>query len=258
MKKYINLFLLSTIVLYLPGCSTHKDYYFHSALSSTDLDKNEDGYFVTESDQYKILFLITGLELTLKAIVENKTNKNLVVDWNKSTIQINDFQERLIGDIPGSHLLGKEQSLVAPLATDSFVLLQSGHFDMSTINRRKLSKERVVVIDQQTDLKSIRFEANTSPLLLKINLSLNNESSNTSLKTSFFIDRISNLDDKMFQIAKTYGFADTQGFYSIYTKNKKGGSNKIANAIFEQLITATFHSLLCGKLALSADDCYDD
>lgn len=258
MKHYSKLLFLVFVVFYWGGCTSTKKYYFHSALESTNLSKSDEDGFVWESDSLNISYFFTGLDLTMQAIVKNKTNMPIIIDWSKSSIRINDFQEKSISDMPGSLFSKKKQSIIAPLSVDSFLLLRAGRFDMKTINKRNMAKEQTVFLDQKTLIKSIKFNTETSPLVLSTQLFLNYADADTILETSFFIDKISNIDKKMFGLAKTNSFAETKGFYSSYTKMKGVKIGKITNAIFDQLITTTVYSLLCGKLVVSPEDCDDD
>lgn len=258
MKHYLKLLFLVFVVFYLGGCMSTKKYYFHSTLGSTDLSKSNEAGFIGESDLFNISYIFTGLDLTWQVIVENKMNTPIVIDWSKSTIRVNDFLEKSISDMPGSLFSKKKKSIVAPLLVDSFLLLKAGHFDMQTINNRNMDKEQIVLLDQKTLIKSIKFNSETSPLVLTTQLFLKYANTDTILDASFFIDKISNIDKKIYGLAKINSFAETKGFYSSYSKTKGKKIGKITNAIFDQLITTTVYSLICGKLVVSPEDCDDD
>lgn len=258
LRWFIQLWGMIFFLVLSVSCKTTKDYYFFSSLNSTNLDQNTKGYLASESDKYRIMYRVTGLNLTLKVIIENKTNSPIYIDWRKSTINVNDFEYKSIADMPGSLFSKQDKSIIQPLSIDSFDLIRSGYFDMKIINRRKLKKENAVVLNKQTQTKSIFFDYETSPLVIAPLLFIDEAGNHMIVKKSLFIDKVSMIDKKMYKRAKSNYFEEMKGFYSFYTNKKK--SALIVNNVFKQLITTTIYSLICnnGKIVTNLDDCFDD
>ncbi len=82
LKIYI---LLIPVILILSGCSTYQ----YLSVDSY-LDKNREKEFVFENDSVRINYDFSGQNFSVKYNIFNKLDKPLYIDWNNSSVQIND------------------------------------------------------------------------------------------------------------------------------------------------------------------------
>lgn len=90
MKKYIlNSVLAITFSLFVTSCSST---YFYTTLNSTspELEKVDNGDFLFQNDSLWIAHCFKGEDAPIQITVFNKLDVPLYVDWNRSSLILND------------------------------------------------------------------------------------------------------------------------------------------------------------------------
>jgi hypothetical protein len=87
------LFVLIIVLSGLMFNSCSKNYVLLFETNSKDLEKNEDNFYIFENDSIKITYSLWGLRGPVSFIIENKHDKPLYINWQKSSL-IMDGQKR--------------------------------------------------------------------------------------------------------------------------------------------------------------------
>ena len=88
--KNIIIVLLSGLLFH--SCSTINYYYSKIATNSPHVEKNYDGDFITENDTITIVHSFFGEDEPINNGILNKTDKELYVDWSRSSLVIENAQ----------------------------------------------------------------------------------------------------------------------------------------------------------------------
>lgn len=95
--------------------------------------------------------------------------------------------------------------------------------------------------------KSINFSYEFSPLVLTSNISITLNGNDTIISNTFYISRISSINNKLYNIVKAESFDRKDGFYTSYEMDR-GKENKLLDGVFEQLIKTSVNSVGTGEL----------
>lgn len=248
MRYIIILFIVTTVVY---SCSPTKSYYFYTTLNSTDtnLTQSNASSFVLKDngkDNLLVSYSFTGRNVNLKLSVDNKMSVPIFINWNKSFIKVNDRAAVLISELSGFDQK-KLQSRILNKAHREFDLLNSAHFDLMSVNTKKLNSKEVFISDKKLKTKSVYFSKDDSPLSLIANVSFTINEKDTTITNTFFISAISNIDSKTFKAFESGKLKGNNGFYSFFEIDR-GKDNKVLDAIFEQVIKTSVHSIRSGGL----------
>lgn len=255
-EKNMLIFILILVSAIFAGCSPTRNYYFYSTLSSIDqnLEQDTTGIFKAKNTDFDTYYSFNGQNITMKLSINNKMTVPLLINWDKSTIKVNKLSAMPISKFAGFSLK-KLSSEIAPNTRDNFILLNSAHFDLKTVNKKQLQNQKIYISDQRMKTKSIEFDNDTSPLILTSNVCVTINKKDTVITNTFFVSRISNIKQNAYITFQPQVLLRKDGFYSFY-EVARGKNSKLADGIFDQLIKTSIHSI--GHEGIKNDSKYDE
>lgn len=249
MKKVLSFIsVVSLAGLFLTSCSPTKSYYFYSELKNTEekVIQDEKGLFKQEGEHFDIDYYFEGPNLTMGVLLKNKTPVSFKINWNESTLKVNNLSEKPISDMTRGGL-NPISSLIKPQSEEKYEILKSAYFDMMAINSKHLKTQYIYVTDKKEKAKSINFSREYSPLVLTSNISITINGNDTIITNTFYISRISSINKKIYNMVRADSFDRKDGFYTSYEMDR-GKENKLLDGVFEQLIKTGVNSTGTGEL----------
>ncbi len=244
-KIIITIFLMYFL---LPSCSPTKNYYFYSELKNAEemVIQDEKGLFKQAGEQFDVDYYFEGLNLTMGFVLKNKMHDSIKMNWDKSTLKVNDLSEKPISSF-NRNGFNNINSLIEPQSEGRYEILKSAYFDMKEVNSKHLKTQKNYVTDKKEKVKSISFSREFSPLVLTSNISIVINGYTTIITNTFYISRISNINKRLYNTVKAESFDHKDGFYTSYEMDR-GKDNKLLNGVFEQLIKTSINSVGTGEL----------
>ncbi len=241
--KHISTLLIIFIGITFFSCSPTKKYYFYSTLNSIDknLTQEKTSAFKLNSNNLKLQYLFTGQNINMKLSIENEMPLPIFIDWNKSTIKVNDRLPLPISDLSGFNTKESLSEIPQDIQKE-FNILNSAYFDLKSINKTQMQNKKIVISDNKFKTKSVDFDENDSPLMLTSNLFLVINQRDTIITNTFFISRISNIDKKTYNFLNSNCLISYNGFCTFYEINR-GHENKFLDGVFDQLIKTSIYSI---------------
>jgi hypothetical protein len=233
-KIIIHIIIL--IGLFFTSCSPIKSYYFYFELKNTEemVIQDNKGLFKQDGERFDIDYYFEGPNLTMGIIIINKKSDPIKINWNKSTLKVNDLSEKPISDMTGVGIKNTF-SVVMSESEEKYEILKSAYFDMKVIDNKRLKTQKIFVADKKEKTKSINFTREFSPLVLTTNICFEKNGKDTIITNTFYISRISNINKTVYNKVKTESFDRKDGFYTSYEMDR-GKENKLLDEVFEQLI----------------------
>lgn len=255
-RKLISYIHFIVLGLLLYGCSPIKSYYFYSTFHSINENPSHqaDGEFHEINKDWDISYSFYGKGITMKMSVLNKTDLPLLMEWEKSTITVNDLSAKPILTF-SDLVINKQNQQISQNKQEDFILLNSAYFDMKKLDRRKFKSNKVYISDKKLKTKSVDFDYNDSPLLLTTKVFIRFNGADTVVTNTFYISQISNINKKVYKAIRSESTARGNGFYSSYEKDR-GKDSKLMDGIFDQLIKTGVHSV--GHDGIKNYSKYDD
>jgi hypothetical protein len=247
MKNILRFVPLITLVgLFLTSCSPIKSYFFYSELKNTEekFIQDEKGLFKQEGELFDIDYYFEGHNLTMGILLKNKTLDSVKINWNKSTLKVNDFSEKPISGVSRNGL-NNISSPIMPQSEEKYEILKSAYFDMKAVNSKHLKTQNIYVADKKA--KAINFSRELSPLTLTSTICITINGNDTIITNTFYISRICSINKKLYNMVKAESFDRKDGFYTSYEMDR-GKENKLLNGVFEQLIKTSVNSVGTGEL----------
>lgn len=150
MNNILRFVLTVTLVsLLLLSCSPTKHYYFYSELKNVEemVIQDEKGLFKQEGEQFDIDYYFEGPNLTMGVLLKNKMPIPIKINWNKSTLKVNDLSEKPISGMTRDGF--NDTSLIMPQSEEKYEILKSAYFDMKTVDSRHFKTQNIYVADKK-------------------------------------------------------------------------------------------------------------
>lgn len=182
--------LLTTVTLCISCSST----YFYSTINTLDpySYKSPKGVFIQEGDSLDVTYSFFGENAPITIGIINKTSHAVYIDWRKSGVVIDSmaspFAERTFHSQYGNEEINFTEYMSNPHALSyirPYSKLERKVMELTNFNFDRIDKTLFTLQHTEADkngknrqLKNIQYTENNSPLLMKIYLSVFDESSN--------------------------------------------------------------------------------
>ncbi len=186
--------IITIILTSITLCTSCSTTYFYSTINTLDpyTYKSSQGVFIQEGDSLDVTYSFFGENAPITIGIVNKTSRAVFIDWRKSGVVIDSvtsiFAERPFHSQYNNDEINFTEYMNNPQAISyirPYSKLEKQVMELTNFNFDKLDKTLFILQHTEADkygknrqLKNIQYTERDSPLLMRIYLSIFEESSN--------------------------------------------------------------------------------